>query len=105
MRQNRHVGSSGALIESLARKTPRLQPGDEWPYPFLLYNPLRGLAFGAAEPANCHPSGCPSGVRFPSTKLAVGTFPREPLAAPPCACLPPHLLHQPPAVPPLPTPC
>src|SRR5258706_2816044 len=83
------------------QETPRLQPGAEWPCPFLLDTPLRGLAFGDAEPANCHPSGCPSGVRFPSTKLAVGTFPREALAATPCACLAPQVLEQRAEVPPV----
>jgi Putative transposase DNA-binding domain len=83
------------------QETPRLRPGDDWPCPLLLCNPLRGLAFGAAEPANCHPSGCPSGVRFPSTKLAVGTFPREALAATPCACLASQVLEQRAEVPPV----
>src|SRR5258706_15938586 len=46
--------------------------------------PLRGLAFSDAEPTNCHPSGFPLGVKFPSTRFTGGTFPRRHWLDPVC---------------------
>src|SRR5215831_5564162 len=68
---------------------------------FRAIQPHAGLAFGTAEPAHCHPAACPLGARFPSTKVAVGTFPQAALAATPCACFAPPVLTQRAEVPPV----
>src|SRR5258705_10144263 len=51
--------------------------------------PMRGAVFGRNGQTSLV-----SQVMFPSTKLAVGTFPRVALAATPCACLTTQVLER-----------
>src|SRR5258706_10037068 len=69
------------------QETPAFRQREEWPSPFFLSRlPLAGGRFWVERP-NQLPSSCPSGVKFPSTKLGAGTFPRAALPRTPSGCL------------------